>query len=102
MDLPIENRQNSVITIWRFIYSYGIWYFYNARLLNSLHFSKRRFSRVFAHTNCVEAAKTTPHAGPIVEITRPVAVASCAECAPSGRLQSRPPASLCSWVWENR
>src|SRR5262249_55963566 len=23
-------------------------------------------------------------------------------CAPSGRPRCRPPASLCSWVWENR
>src|SRR5262249_14945557 len=38
----------------------------------------------------------------IVEITRPVAVASCAECALSGRLRCWPPAYLCSWVWENR
>ena len=43
--------------------------------------------------------KTTRH---IVEVTHPLALASCAECAPSGRLPCRPPASLCSWVWENR
>src|SRR5215469_6203933 len=41
--------------------------------------------------------KTTRH---IVEITRPLAVASCAECAPSGRLPCRPPALAGSWAWE--
>src|SRR5215831_16149098 len=43
--------------------------------------------------------KTTRH---IVEITRPLAVGPCVACAPSGRPRCRPPASLCSWVWENR
>ena len=51
------------------------------------------------HGRSSRSKKTTRH---IVEITRPLAVASCAECAPSGRLPCRPPASLCSWVWENR
>src|SRR6516225_4073458 len=51
------------------------------------------------HGRSSRSKKTTCH---IVEITRPLAVASCAECAPSDRLPCRPPASLCSWVWENR
>src|SRR5262249_26694742 len=39
---------------------------------------------------------------PYLQITNPLAGGPCVACAPSGRPQCPPPASLCSWVWENR
>ena len=64
-------------------------------------------SRIFGGTDDSGAGFITPHGRSsrskttrhIVEITRPLAVASCAECAPSGRLP-RPAASAGSWAWE--
>src|SRR5262249_7874330 len=47
------------------------------------------------------AISSDPEPGGL-QITSPVAVGPCVACAPSGRPQCRPPASLCSWVWENR
>ena len=51
------------------------------------------------HERSSRSKKTTRHT---VEITSSVAVGPCVACAPSGRPRCRPPASLCSWVWENR
>src|SRR5262245_53822249 len=51
------------------------------------------------HGRSSRSKKTTRH---IVEITRPLAVASCAECAPSGRPRCRPPSSggsSCVFAW---
>src|SRR6516164_2327764 len=52
---------------------------------------------VAPHGRSSRSKKTTLH---IVEITRPLAVASCAECAPAARSQCRPRSSgsACAWT----